>query len=429
MAEKSLPQALAWIDKNEGPELNISPKEPGGSSQRGVSMETLQHWHRLKGLPPPTLDDMRKVDAALAGAIYTEFYAKPIRFDELPAGVDYRLLDIAVSVGITGSLIVLQRALGRTGVAHYDDALVAIVGAFDPATLIEDLGAEWLAYKMAHGDGEKNGKGWTNRKNEAEGNALSLLLAPAQKPAALAAPIKEITPAPTTKETTMSWRVASSLETLLAMVNKSAPHRRKDSDGSIGDARHQAERTSDHNPYIIVKGVGVVRARDFTHAPETGFDAYAFAEMLRINKDPRIRYIISNYKIASGAAGPQPWVWRKYSCPPNSNPHDHHTHVSVSEDVKLFDDARAWSFAGLDQQIEIAAPEANNYVAPPATLRVGSRGALVKEMQAAIGLAGKDVDGFFGSVVTLPSLKKFQKKNGLGPDGVCGPETWKAIRK
>jgi len=95
----------------------------------------------------------------------------------------------------------------------------------------------------------------------------------------------------------MNWRVAKSLEILLADVNKYAPHRRKDSDGSIGDARHQAERTSDHNPYIVLNGIGIVRARDFTHAPETGFDAYAFAEMLRLNKDSRIRYIISNKKI------------------------------------------------------------------------------------------------------------------------------------
>jgi hypothetical protein len=110
----------------------------------------------------------------------------------------------------------------------------------------------------------------------------------------------------------MAWRLAKSIKTLLDQVNAEDPHRRKDSDGGIGDAAH-ASRSSDHNPYIVVKGQGVVRAFDFTHAPETGFDAYAFAEMLLKNKDPRVRYVISNRKIASGKDGPSPWKWRPYS--------------------------------------------------------------------------------------------------------------------
>jgi len=223
----------------------------------------------------------------------------------------------------------------------------------------------------------------------------------------------------------MNWRVAKSLEILLADVNKYAPHRRKDSDGSIGDARHQAERTSDHNPYIVLNGIGIVRARDFTHAPETGFDAYAFAEMLRLNKDSRIRYIISNKKIASGAGGPSPWVWRAYN---GSNPHDHHTHVSVTEDAAHFDDPREWNFSGMIEEVVKQAPLANSFVVPPATLRVGSRGDLVKKMQAGIGLKGADVDGFFGATITFPALKKFQAAHKpLDPDGICGPETWKVI--
>lgn len=220
----------------------------------------------------------------------------------------------------------------------------------------------------------------------------------------------------------MTWRVARSLDALLADVNKFAPHRRKDSDGSIGDERHQHEKTSDHNPYIILNGVGIVRARDFTHAPETGFDSYAFAEMLRINRDNRIRYIISNKKIASGAGGPSPWVWRPYH---GSNAHDHHCHVSVAEDVAHFDDPREWNFAGMGAAVEKQAVDANNFVTPPPTLRVGSRGDLVKKMQAKIGVP---VDGFFGEKLTFPALKKFQEAHSLDPvDGICGPSTWNVI--
>lgn len=223
----------------------------------------------------------------------------------------------------------------------------------------------------------------------------------------------------------MAWRLAKSIKTLLDQVNAENPHRRKSSDGGIGDARHQAERTSDHNPYIVVKGQGVVRAYDFTHAPETGFDAYAFAAMLVKNRDPRIRYIITNGKIISGKGGPSPWVPRNYT---GSNKHDHHTHVSVTELEAEFDNPKSWNLTGLAAEAAAQAPEANNYVPPPVTLRIKARGELVKTMQAGIGLKGAQVDGWFGAD-TQKALKAFQASHDLTADGICGPQCWEVINK
>lgn len=222
----------------------------------------------------------------------------------------------------------------------------------------------------------------------------------------------------------MAWRLAKSIKTLLDQVNAENPHRRKDSDGGIGDAAH-ASRSSDHNPYIVVKGQGVVRAFDFTHAPETGFDAYAFAEMMLKNKDPRVRYIISNRKIASGKGGPSAWQWRPYS---GKNPHNHHTHVSVTEDEAEFDNPKQWNLGGLVAEAAARAPEANSYVPPPATLRIKARGELVKKLQAGVGLKGAQVDGWFGAD-TEKALKAFQVAHDLTPDGIAGPQVWDAINK
>lgn len=218
----------------------------------------------------------------------------------------------------------------------------------------------------------------------------------------------------------MAWRLAGAIDTLLKQVNLLVPHRRKDSDGGIGDARHQAERTSDHNPYIIVRGMGVVRAFDFTHAPETGFDAYAFAELMLKIKDQRVRYVISNRKIASGKGRPDPWKWQPYH---GTNAHDHHTHVSVTETESEFDDARRWDILGLEVEAAAGAAKTADFVPPPATLRRGSRGALVKQMQMALGMSKSEVDGFFGPH-TETLLKGFQTVHHLLADGICGPMTW-----
>lgn len=134
----------------------------------------------------------------------------------------------------------------------------------------------------------------------------------------------------------MSWRLAKSLEKLLEQVNAAAPGRAKGWDGTIGDAAHAA-RESDHNP----DAEGVVRALDITHDPTGGVDSERLADTLRLSHDPRIKYIISNRKIAAGYAvhGEAAWTWRPYA---GENPHDHHCHISVVADDALADDVRPW---------------------------------------------------------------------------------------
>lgn len=142
----------------------------------------------------------------------------------------------------------------------------------------------------------------------------------------------------------MSWRVANSLDVLLDEVNAAAPNRSKVADGSIGDTAHSS-RASDHNP----NPAGVVRARDFTHDPDGGFDAYDFAERVRrlgISGHPALgsgAYVISCGRIASATQDGQPWDWEPYF---GSNPHNHHTHVSVATAAAGYDSTRPWGVMG-----------------------------------------------------------------------------------
>ena len=60
------------------------------------------------------------------------------------------------------------------------------------------------------------------------------------------------------------------------------------------------------------------------------------------------------------------------------------------------------------------------------TLRYGSRGPMVEYLQLALRRAGYDpgqIDGIFGWR-TQAALTRFQKDNGLAPDGVAGRLTW-----
>lgn len=57
------------------------------------------------------------------------------------------------------------------------------------------------------------------------------------------------------------------------------------------------------------------------------------------------------------------------------------------------------------------------------TLKLGSKGEDVKILQKCLNLYS---DGVFGAM-TLESVKKFQKENGLTPDGVVGNKTWEKL--
>ncbi len=141
-------------------------------------------------------------------------------------------------------------------------------------------------------------------------------------------------------EAVRPWRVAASLKHLKRQVDTRAPGRRRDSDGAIGDAAH-ATRNSDHNPWVLDGGEGVVTALDITHDPSGGCDAGALAEAIRTSRDPRVKYIIWNRQIASSSVvrGVPAWEWRPYS---GRNPHTKHVHISVKPEKPRYDATDEW---------------------------------------------------------------------------------------
>jgi murein L,D-transpeptidase YcbB/YkuD len=210
------------------------------------------------------------------------------------------------------------------------------------------------------------------------------------------------------------WRVADSLKVLRDQIDALSPNRSKVSDGTIGDAQH-ASRTSDHNP----DRKGVVKALDITNDPDHGIDSNKLALALITSKDPRIKYVISRGKIASGSNGPEPWKWRAYG---GKNPHTHHVHVSVDDGA---DDRSPW-------QMKFA-PPAGPAAEPPAkivlTLKRGDEGPDVLLLQQALvadGITELHPDGKFG-VRTQSAVKKFQRRERLVSDGIVGFYTRKAL--
>ncbi|WP_205839304.1 hypothetical protein [Neorhizobium huautlense] len=146
---------------------------------------------------------------------------------------------------------------------------------------------------------------------------------------------------PITEAGVANWRVASCLLKLREQVNALAPNRNKASDGTIGDRSHQS-RASDHNPWVLDSGTGVVTAMDITHHPVGGCDADLIAKAIRDAADKRVKYIIWNRRIANSSpvGGAPAWGWRPYT---GRNGHTHHIHISVKPDKTNYDSTAAWT--------------------------------------------------------------------------------------
>lgn len=230
------------------------------------------------------------------------------------------------------------------------------------------------------------------------------------------------------------WRPAASLVVLREELDHAHPGRDTSSDGMVGNAAHAGGGPgspewddSDHNPWLIVGRLGVVRALDITNDPDV--DLPALFERLRADahagKLPQLLgggYLILNGRITT----PSFDGWRTYK---GENPHVLHGHASVSRSADRFDDRGPWGIArGHVPAKPVEPPKPSKPTGwPGPDLRGsglllrgahGASGARVKALQdfmrRTYPLYSKaiDVDGWWGSE-TSGVLREFARRTGI----------------
>lgn len=230
------------------------------------------------------------------------------------------------------------------------------------------------------------------------------------------------------------WTLAPALEVLRAELDALAPDRDRSSDGTIGDPAHAA-RKSDHNP----NRAGVVRALDADagHGLDDALGDSLAAHLIRLGAagtHPALgagAYVIYEGRIYSAASS---WQGVPYA---GSNPHETHVHVSVASRQAGYNSTRPWGLADAlgaprtanrPQAAQRPAQPRNGALPMPPTLRRGAKGQPARNLQGLMLANGCSlrVDGAFGPV-THRELVAWQKRAGLEPDGIAGPNTWRAL--
>lgn len=136
------------------------PLDPGGATHLGITIAVLSK-HRGR---PVSKADVRALTWEEAATIYRANYWRPMRCDELPAGLDLAVYDCAVNQGVGRATRFLQQAAGARVDGVMGPVTVAAVSMADPATLLD----EFMALRM-HGYGMLQklfrtfGLGWSRR--------------------------------------------------------------------------------------------------------------------------------------------------------------------------------------------------------------------------------------------------------------------------
>jgi hypothetical protein len=201
-------------------------------------------------------------------------------------------------------------------------------------------------------------------------------------------------------------RDAKCLLKLREQVNELSPDRDKSSDGIRARKAHsRVNPNSDHEPHVMDGDVGVFTALDISHDPARKVDSYKLADILKQNKDPRIKYIISNHRIWNPSIADK---WRPYK---GRNPHDMHVHVSCRDVKWLFDSEAPWDLG--------------NFAKAPihTVINVGDQGDDVKKVQRIFGL---QETGDFDEQLDR-AVRRFQREQKLEADGIVGKYTWRAL--
>jgi lysozyme family protein len=172
--EANFKQCLAWVRESEGGN-DDDKDDSGGRTSRGITQREYDAYNRIAGLRH---GDVWKAPDGVINDIYHKSYWNPY-CPQMPPGIDYMLFDDGVLSGPVTAHMTLQRALGVNPDGHIGVVTSAALIHADPAQLIKAIGAARLArYEGIIHRRPKDAKfrrGWRNRVEFAEKNALTLL--------------------------------------------------------------------------------------------------------------------------------------------------------------------------------------------------------------------------------------------------------------
>lgn len=170
MTSATYDAAMVRVFADEGGYTN-DPKDPGGATNWGITIfDAREYW---KNDASPT--DVRNMPKSVASDIYRKHYAAPMRYDDLPAGFDYSVLDAAINSGVGRAPVWAGKALGIS-VKTINDVVAPANAANDKVSLIQKFWAARVSFLHGLSTWSHFGTGWGRRCAQGEAAAVRMWL-------------------------------------------------------------------------------------------------------------------------------------------------------------------------------------------------------------------------------------------------------------
>lgn len=172
--EKNFSQTMTHVLKHEGGYVD-HPSDPGGATNMGITIYTLAAFRgvNVKDMPKSEVKNL-KLDETFK--IYRKNYWERCWCDDLPAGVDYAVMDYAVNSGVSRSVKTLQRIVGVNADGNFGlKTLGAVLAYGDDVKLINIMCDHRMSFLKRLRHFKTFGKGWTRRVNGVREDALSMV--------------------------------------------------------------------------------------------------------------------------------------------------------------------------------------------------------------------------------------------------------------
>ena len=168
--------ALQHVLEDEGGFSN-HPKDPGGATMKGVTLETYRLYKKNQHL---TAEDLKKITNEELRDIYYRRYWNAVKGDDLPSGLDYCVFDCAVNSGPGRAAKFLQEVVGVKPDGGIGPLTLAAVKAHcvtpeDTKALISTYADKRLQFWQGLTTFATFGRGWTRRGNEVKDAALAMV--------------------------------------------------------------------------------------------------------------------------------------------------------------------------------------------------------------------------------------------------------------
>ncbi len=147
------------------------PKDPGGATMYGIIQREYDSFRQRKGRTQQTVRNITEDEVA---EIYRSQYADKIRYDDLPAGVDFATLDGAINSGVSRGAKWLQGALGIAADGIVGAQTVAAATKADALKTIKTIYAKRTGFLRGLTTFSTFGKGWISRCTTGEAFSTAL---------------------------------------------------------------------------------------------------------------------------------------------------------------------------------------------------------------------------------------------------------------